>query len=135
MPYSISSKCIGCGTCVKKCSENAISGELKIRFDIEPLFCIECGECFNACPKGAILDPFGKQSPVKKSKKKKRVKASIDCEICACCKNCYINCPRDAISVVKKNIFQVGYCQSDYERCVGCGTCTNCCITGAITLE
>ena len=135
MPYSISSECIGCGTCAKRCPENAISGELKNQFDIEPLLCIECGTCFNICPKGAVLDPQGNRSSVKKSKKKKRIKASIDSDICACCKNCYINCPRDAINVIKKNIFHVGYCQSDHEFCVGCGTCANYCITGAISIK
>jgi len=136
MPYSISSECIGCGTCAKRCPVNAIFGEMKVQFDIEPLLCVECGDCFNICPKGAILDPNGNKPVVKKSKKKKkRIKASIDSEICACCKNCSINCPRDAITVVKKHLFHVGYCQSDQKLCIGCGTCANYCITGAISLE
>jgi ferredoxin len=133
MPYRISNDCIGCSACAKKCPEDAIEGELKVRFDIDPDLCQECGICFDTCPRGAIIDPDGNRSP-KKLKKKKDVKAHIDPETCAGCKNCFMNCPQEAISVVKKSIFSSSYCRVDTENCVGCGTCTQFCITGAVKL-
>ena len=133
MAYQISDNCIGCGTCAKKCPENAISGEIKNIFRIDPSICTECGTCFNCCPRGAVIDPFGNRSPVKQ-KGKRQVKAYIDNEVCACCKTCYLNCLHDAISIVKKGFFSIGYCSVDPNLCVGCGTCISNCITGAITL-
>jgi ferredoxin len=135
MPYHISEDCKGCGACAKKCPENAIEGEIKVRFDIEEYLCQECGTCFDTCPNGAIIDPEGNRSP-KKRKKKKRATAHIDPEICAGCRTCFLNCPQEAISVVKKGfIFDTTYCWVDTNICIGCGTCTLNCITGAVELS
>jgi ferredoxin len=68
-------------------------------------------------------------------KKKKRARAHIDPEICAGCKTCFLNCPQEAISVIKKGfIFNTTYCRVDTKICIGCGTCTLNCITGAVEL-
>ncbi len=50
-----SSKCIGCGKCVKDCVASSLyleSGKAKLREG-----CIECGHCFAVCPEGAIEMP------------------------------------------------------------------------------
>ena len=134
MPYSISEDCAGCGACSKKCPEEAITGEIKVRFKIDPLLCEECGTCFDICPRGAVIDPEGNRSPLK-GKKKKPVRAYIDPSICAGCKTCFLNCPQEAISVMKKGIFSSDFCEVDTESCIGCGTCTRFCITGALQLR
>lgn len=134
MPYRISEDCAGCGACAKKCPEEAISGEIKVRFHIDPLLCEECGTCFEICPSGAIIDPEGNRSPAK-GKKKKPVRAYIDPSICVGCKTCFLNCPQEAISIIKKGIFSITFCEVDTESCVGCGTCTRFCITGAVELR
>ncbi|MBF0550618.1 MAG: 4Fe-4S binding protein [Deltaproteobacteria bacterium] len=133
MPYQISQDCVGCGSCAKKCPADAISGQIKVRFDIDPFLCTECGTCFNTCPRAAVLDPQGNRA-VKKGKKQD-FKARINPEICACCRLCYLNCPQEGIKVIKKSLFTTGYCEVDTNICVGCGQCTQLCITGAIELS
>ena len=134
MSYRISDECIGCSACSKKCPEEAIKGEIKVRFDIDPSLCVECGTCFDTCRQGAVVDPEGNHSP-KKSRKKKAARARIDPSLCAGCKTCFMNCPREAISVIKKGIFSNPICRVDAENCAGCGTCTQFCITGAVELS
>ncbi|HIJ19540.1 MAG TPA: 4Fe-4S binding protein [Deltaproteobacteria bacterium] len=68
-------------------------------------------------------------------KKKKSLRSYIDPSVCAGCKTCYLNCPREAVKIIKKGIFSGAICQVDREICVGCGVCAKFCITGAITLE
>ena len=77
MSYSINKDCIGCGACAKKCPEQAISGEVKKRFDIDSDLCTECGTCFATCTRGAVCDPDGNHS-LKKSKSQKPVRAHIE---------------------------------------------------------
>lgn len=132
MAYRISGDCKGCGACARKCPEHAIDGKVKVRFDIDPFLCAECGACFNTCPSGAVIDPKGNRSP-QKGKSRKPVRARIEPAICAGCQNCFLNCPQSAIRVVKKNIFTT-YCDVDAGACLGCGACTQFCITGAVTL-
>ncbi|MBQ7739818.1 MAG: nitroreductase family protein [Eubacterium sp.] len=50
-----SSKCIGCGKCVKDCVASALyieNGKAKVRDG-----CIECAHCFSICPVGAVDMP------------------------------------------------------------------------------
>jgi uncharacterized Fe-S center protein len=47
-------KCIGCGTCMKKCPGNAISFNENKKAFINSDKCIGCGECILLCPVGAI---------------------------------------------------------------------------------
>ncbi|HAH96608.1 MAG TPA: hypothetical protein DCL69_06885, partial [Firmicutes bacterium] len=37
--------CKGCGICAKHCPSNAISGEIKKPYVIDPAECIRCGAC------------------------------------------------------------------------------------------
>ena len=53
--YSINAeKCKGCSLCSKKCPAQAISGELKKPFVIDPAKCIKCGNCMDVCRFGAV---------------------------------------------------------------------------------
>ena len=52
-------KCIGCGQCLPRCSQSAISlkdheGAKTQKAFIDPEKCIGCAECILACPQGAI---------------------------------------------------------------------------------
>lgn len=53
--YKITDKCIGCSACSRQCPVNAISGEIKKKFDIDQEKCIKCGKCYNTCRFGAIV--------------------------------------------------------------------------------
>ncbi len=133
--FKIGDECIGCGACARECPENAIKGEIKVRFDIDPFLCIACGTCFNICPSGAIIDAQGNRSPRKGKKKRKVAKYWINPDLCAGCLTCFLNCPQKAITVIKKGFFSREYCRVDAKRCVGCGICTKYCIIGAVGLS
>jgi len=52
--YIIEDKCIGCGLCLRKCPQEAISGEKKEPHVIDPALCIKCGVCFDICKFDAV---------------------------------------------------------------------------------
>ena len=53
--YSINKdKCVGCSACSRQCPANAITGELKSPFEIDPELCVKCGNCKTACRFGAV---------------------------------------------------------------------------------
>jgi NADH:ubiquinone oxidoreductase subunit F (NADH-binding)/(2Fe-2S) ferredoxin/Pyruvate/2-oxoacid:ferredoxin oxidoreductase delta subunit len=52
--YIIADKCTGCGVCLHKCPENAISGEKKELHVIDPELCIQCGVCRDVCKFDAV---------------------------------------------------------------------------------
>lgn len=51
--YSITDRCIGCGSCVSVCPQSCILTD-SIPFTIEQQHCLHCGNCMNACPAGAV---------------------------------------------------------------------------------
>lgn len=53
--YKITDKCIGCSACSRQCPANAISGEIRKKFDIDQEKCIKCGKCIATCRFGAII--------------------------------------------------------------------------------
>ena len=53
--YKITDACKGCSACARKCPVNAISGEIKKKFDIDLAKCIKCGQCIQTCRFGAII--------------------------------------------------------------------------------
>ena len=50
-----SEKCNGCHVCVKRCPQDAISGEKKKFHSIEKERCIKCGACLEACKFDAVI--------------------------------------------------------------------------------
>lgn len=50
--YEITSRCIGCGTCVKGCPQRCIKPGSP--YSITQENCLHCGNCFERCPVKAI---------------------------------------------------------------------------------
>jgi len=47
-------ECVGCGTCVEECPEEAISMDDQEIAVVDANKCTECGSCVEACPSEAI---------------------------------------------------------------------------------
>ena len=53
MAYTITDKCVSCGTCESECPVGAISqGDTQYNIDADA--CIDCGTCASVCPTEAI---------------------------------------------------------------------------------
>ncbi len=52
--YTISDECVGCGTCLEECPEDAITGESQEVHEIDQEVCIKCGACQEVCPVDAV---------------------------------------------------------------------------------
>ena len=134
MAYDITSKCIGCGACLRICPTGAISGEKKERHSIDVAVCISCGACGKVCPSGAVEDPFGMVAP--RVKRKEWPVPFFDTQKCMACVICTDSCPVGAISVGEP----VGKDPNGYPflaepgACLGCGLCEADCPSGAIFL-
>ena len=51
----VADKCKGCSACARKCPVNAITGEIKNPYTIDPNKCIKCGVCIDTCKFGAVV--------------------------------------------------------------------------------
>lgn len=52
--YIIEEKCTGCGVCLRRCPQEAISGEKRELHVIDPELCIKCGVCLDVCKFDAV---------------------------------------------------------------------------------
>lgn len=114
--------CMGLGSCVKVCSEDAITIKDGIAV-IDKEKCIGCGKCEDACPKNIIkLIPQKRTAVINCVSKDKGVIVKDYCLAgCIGCKICEKKCPKEAI-IVENNLAII-----DYDKCVGCGICAKEC--------
>ncbi len=121
--------CMGLGSCVKVCPENAITIVDQIA-TISKEKCIGCGRCASTCPKNLIQIISDKKTAIVKcaSKDKGAVVKNYCSAGCIGCKICEKKCPKQAINVVD-NLAKV-----DYDKCVGCGICAKECPKGIIEI-
>ena len=121
-PKACSYGCLGMGSCVKVCENDAIHIINGIAV-IDPEKCVSCGQCVKACPKGLIeIRPVKATAHVMCSSKDKG-KAVMDvCSVgCIGCTLCEKQCEYGAI-VMENNIPII-----DAKKCIGCGKCAEKC--------
>ena len=120
--------CLGLGSCVKACPENAITVQDGVAV-VNRSRCVGCGLCAKACPKGLIeLVPESKQVAVSCSNRDKGPQVKKVCSAgCIGCSLCVRQCEHDAIHV-ENNLAHVSY-----DACVQCGKCAEKCPAKVIT--
>lgn len=120
--------CLGLGSCVKACPENAIRLVDGVAV-VNRKKCVGCGLCAKACPKGLIeLIPESKRVIVRCSNKDKGPAVKKVCTAgCIGCMLCVKQCESDAIHVTD-NLAKI-----DYAACIQCGKCVEKCPAKVIT--
>ena len=120
--------CLGLGSCVKVCPEDAIHVINGVAF-VNRSRCIGCGLCAKACPRGLIeLVPVSKHVAVQCSNRDRGPAVKKVCSAgCIGCMICTKQCESDAIHVVG-NLARV-----DYANCTQCGKCAEKCPVKVIT--
>lgn len=121
-PKSCNYGCLGFGSCVKVCSNNAISIVNGVAV-VDKNLCTSCGKCVKACPKNLIeLRPEKDIATVYCSSHEKGKTVMDACKSgCIGCTLCVKQCEYGAI-VMDNNISVI-----DYEKCTGCGKCAEKC--------
>ena len=121
--------CLGLGSCVKVCPENAITVKDGIAA-VDPRKCVGCGLCAKTCPRNLIeLVPESKLVRVRCSNRDKGPTVKKVCSAgCIGCMLCTRLCPTKAITV-ENNLAHI-----DYEACIQCGKCAEKCPAHVITL-
>ncbi len=121
--------CMGYGSCVSACQFDAIHVQNGVAV-VDSEKCIGCGACAKACPKSLIeLIPAAQRIAVACSNKDKGAEVKKVCTAgCIGCKLCAKQCENEAI-IVEDFLAHV-----DYEKCTGCGACTEKCPSGIIRL-
>ena len=120
--------CLGFGSCVTVCPENAIR-VCKGVATVDGDKCIACGLCVKACPKRLIeLVPASRRVRVECSNRDRGPMVKKACSAgCIGCMLCTQQCAFDAIHV-ENNLAYV-----NYEKCTQCGKCVDKCPVKVIT--
>lgn len=115
--------CLGGGTCVNTCPENAIKINENGVAEVIREICISCGACIRKCPKSCIdRIPAKAKVYVACSTHCKGKETMSFCKAgCIGCGLCAKKCPQGAITMV--DALPV----IDYNKCNGCLTCANKC--------
>ena len=114
--------CLGLGTCISVCSQNAISIVNGIAVVDENL-CGGCGACVAVCPKKLIeiVPKDGKYFVACASKNTGAEMKSLCSAGCIGCKICQKNCPAEAIDI-ENNLAEI-----IQHKCQSCGICAEKC--------
>ncbi len=120
--------CLGLGSCVTVCPENAVHVVDGVAV-VNEARCVGCGLCVKACPKGLIeLVPADASERVRCSNRDKGPAVKKICSAgCIGCMLCVKQCEAGAISVTD-NLAHI-----DYEKCTRCGKCAAKCPVKVIT--
>ncbi len=114
--------CVGVGSCIEVCKEKAMSlVDGKVIIDKEK--CTGCGDCAaeGVCPQNLIrMIPYTATNFIPCSSKEEdpeivRATCGFGCISCGACER---NCPEGAVQIIDNHAI------IDYDKCVGCVSCT-----------
>ncbi|MDO5701907.1 MAG: RnfABCDGE type electron transport complex subunit B [Lachnospiraceae bacterium] len=127
-PWSCDYGCMGYGSCVNVCPQNAIHVINGVAV-VDKEACIGCGLCVKECPKKLIeLVPYSQKTFVLCSNKDKGKDVKAVCKVgCIACRICTKQCQSEAITV-DDNLAHI-----NYETCKDCGKCAEKCPQHIIT--
>lgn len=121
-PKSCEYGCLGYGSCVSVCDNDAISIINGIAV-VDKEKCTGCGRCAKECPKGLIeMAAYDSYYLVSCNSRDKGVEVKTVCSAgCIGCTLCTRDCPTDAVTVSDF------LAHIDTEKCCGCGLCADKC--------
>lgn len=121
-PKTCTYGCLGFGSCVNVCDNDAITIINGIAYISEEK-CIACGKCVKTCPRGLIeIVPADANVRVACSSMDKGPVTMKNCKVgCIGCGMCVRTCEHEAVTVVN-NIAHI-----DYDKCTRCGECAKKC--------
>ena len=132
--------CVDCGECIKVCAPTAITrveekveGGSNITRSFDLTSCTFCGTCQDFCNEGSIkltkdyhmVAEDTKDLIVSGTTFKKEITGKITCDLDGCifCGLCMRNCPKEAITVDRKE----KKWEINYDECIKCGICIGKC--------
>lgn len=126
-PSACAYGCLGFGSCVKVCPQDAISMVDGLA-RVSPAACVGCGLCVETCPQGLIsLVPAGVLSVGCSSHDKGPAVKKVCAAGCIGCGLCVKQCEYGAVTL-ENNLARI-----DPDKCTGCGKCAEKCPVKVIT--
>lgn len=135
-------KCIMCGICSRKCMSGAITVDRNTKtWSIERMGCVQCQACVNACPKKCLTMAAGYTEPSREKtvdtysqpipeptaddNTPSNGKIVNDMSKCILCGLCSRKCPKECITVDRK---ETKTWSINRDECVQCGACIDACL-------
>lgn len=129
--HSVTSRCIGCGACVKACPEDVLGSGPggSPQFQVGKGECTFCHACADACDEGVFLADLTAPWPVVAAMEGNcLLEAGISCRVCPDA------CPTGALGF-DITVRPVGAIRIDAAACTGCGACLPPCPMQALALR